>query len=451
MKTLQIDTHIIVGLALALSSSATHADIRRVPAEYATIQGAINASFSGDVVEVGPGVYSESLNLGGRAITVRSTDGAATTVIDPTTGRCFTATGQKGPAARLEGFTLRGGSATQGGGVYVQSSSPTLANCVILGNISSGDGGGVYVSSGNPTLINCTIAANQSQQRGGGAFVESGSITLTDCSVTGNVVIGQSFPYAMGGGLYIQSASATITGGEVRGNTSVYGAGIYGGTLNITECSITSNVANQDGGSSGIGGGISSASVTINGGVVSNNTSNGTGGGLSDVTGQINNCVISGNTASSHGGAIYSSGSLTLSFCTVEENTAGGTGGAWYKQQGTAVVQSCTIRNNNALSIGGLRLVSGITTLLNSTLCGNGVNVSGTYVDAGGNTLLVDCEPFCIGDLSADGHVDAEDLSILLGAWGRCLTELCAADVTDDKVVDGSDLAALLVGWGSCD
>lgn len=66
-----------------------------VPSDYATIQGAINASFAGDVIEVGPGVYTESLNFGGRAITVRSTDGAATTVVDPVSGRCFTASGQK--------------------------------------------------------------------------------------------------------------------------------------------------------------------------------------------------------------------------------------------------------------------------------------------------------------------------------------------------------------------
>jgi len=450
MKPLQIDMHIIVGLALALTSSATNADIRRVPAEYATIQGAINASFSGDVVEVGPGVYSESLNLGGRAITVRSTDGAATTVIDPTTGRCFTATGQKGPATRLEGFTLRGGSATQGGGVYVQSSSPTLANCVILGNTSSGDGGGVYVSSGNPTLINCTVMANHGYQRGGGIAVASGSITLTNCAVIGNALT--YFSDTQGGGLYLQSSTTTaiIVGGEIRANTSTLGGGIYGGTLNITECDIIGNSADYSSGSGGEGGGIRSATITMSGGSIAANTSDGAGGGLHQVSGQISNCMIRGNSAATNGGGILTNSALTLSSCILEDNTAGNTGGAFYKPSGNTILHSCVIRNNAAQSVGGLWLAAGVSTIANSTLCGNGVNISGTYVDAGGNTVLVDCEPFCVGDLSADGRVDAADLSVLLSAWGFCTTELCSADVTGDTVVDGSDLAVLLVAWGSC-
>ena len=138
------------------SGSAT----RHVPSEYSTIQSAIDACYDGDIVEVGPGLYSEGLNLGGREITVRSTAGAASTIVDPVSGRCFTATGQKGAGARLEGFTLRGGSADRGGGVYVESSSPVIANCVITGNATTAGcagGGGVYVASGSPKLTGCTV------------------------------------------------------------------------------------------------------------------------------------------------------------------------------------------------------------------------------------------------------------------------------------------------------
>ncbi len=140
---------VLVAAVLLLASTA-QAELRRVPQTYRTIAAAINASYDGDVVEVGPGTYAEGLNFGGRDITVRSTAGAATTIVDPVSGRCLTATGQKGIGARLEGFTLRGGSATQGGGVYVSASSPVLVNCVITGNASiSDDGGGMYVASGS--------------------------------------------------------------------------------------------------------------------------------------------------------------------------------------------------------------------------------------------------------------------------------------------------------------
>ena len=55
---------------------------RRVPEQYSTIGAAIESSYDGDVVEVGPGTYAEGLNLGGREITVRSTAGASQTVVD---------------------------------------------------------------------------------------------------------------------------------------------------------------------------------------------------------------------------------------------------------------------------------------------------------------------------------------------------------------------------------
>lgn len=55
---------------------------------------------------------------------------------------------------------------------------------------------------------------------------------------------------------------------------------------------------------------------------------------------------------------------------------------------------------------------------------------------------LVVCSP---ADLDCDGSVNAADLAILLGAWGKCSG--CAADIDGDGVVGGSDLAALLTSW----
>lgn len=52
-------------------------------------------------------------------------------------------------------------------------------------------------------------------------------------------------------------------------------------------------------------------------------------------------------------------------------------------------------------------------------------------------------------DLNSDGVVDAADLAILLGAWGRCLDcTTCSADLNDDCVVNAADLAILLGAWG---
>ncbi|MBL9119043.1 MAG: hypothetical protein JNL80_03910 [Phycisphaerae bacterium] len=48
-------------------------------------------------------------------------------------------------------------------------------------------------------------------------------------------------------------------------------------------------------------------------------------------------------------------------------------------------------------------------------------------------------------DLNADGHVDAADLAILLGAWGSCAG--CPADLDANGTVDAADLAILLGAW----
>ena len=60
---------------LAAPEKAGAAEIH-VPGDYDTIQDAISAASDGDVVLVGSGNYGETIDLLGKAITVRSTEGA---------------------------------------------------------------------------------------------------------------------------------------------------------------------------------------------------------------------------------------------------------------------------------------------------------------------------------------------------------------------------------------
>jgi subtilisin family serine protease len=51
-------------------------------------------------------------------------------------------------------------------------------------------------------------------------------------------------------------------------------------------------------------------------------------------------------------------------------------------------------------------------------------------------------------DLNQDGAVNAQDLAIMLSAWGPCAScEVCAADLNGDCVVGPQDLAQLLAAW----
>jgi hypothetical protein len=52
-----------------------------------------------------------------------------------------------------------------------------------------------------------------------------------------------------------------------------------------------------------------------------------------------------------------------------------------------------------------------------------------------------------VGDVNADGSVDASDLAVVLGAWG---TADATADLDGNGAVGGSDLAIVLGAWGPC-
>jgi hypothetical protein len=169
-----------------------------------TIQAAVDEAVAGDQILVTNGVYQ----TGGRVVfgaitnrvavdkpvTVQSVNGAAVTVIrgfqvpDTTNGdgaiRCVYLTN----GAALVGFTLTHGATRSngygdyqreqsGGGVWCESASTVLSNCVLTGNSAAYYGGGV--SRG--TLNNCTLISN-SADAGGGAS----DSTLNNCALTGN-------------------------------------------------------------------------------------------------------------------------------------------------------------------------------------------------------------------------------------------------------------------------
>ena len=73
---------LFLALSLLLPASHSFAEDRLVPSVYTTIQAAIDAAINGDEVVVSDGTYSENINFSGKAITVRSVNGAASTIID---------------------------------------------------------------------------------------------------------------------------------------------------------------------------------------------------------------------------------------------------------------------------------------------------------------------------------------------------------------------------------
>lgn len=131
----------------------TPPSVRHVPAEYATIQGAINVCGPGDTVLVSPGTYFENITFAGKNIHVAGEGGPDGVIIRPaaanqplvTMGTTLDSTGQ------FRDFTVIGGSGSAA--LIVSGGSPTIRNNVIRDYSGSVDNPvAIRVLSGTPHI-----------------------------------------------------------------------------------------------------------------------------------------------------------------------------------------------------------------------------------------------------------------------------------------------------------
>jgi len=160
--------------------------------DYLTIQEGIDAASDGDEVVVCDGTYTgpgnKDLDFHGKAITVRSANGPDNCVIDcEQRGRGFYFRSGETKASVMDGFTITGGHAGQGGAIYCSETSPTVLNCVISANVAV-EGGGIYCSESSPTVVNCVIRDNSALfgNGGGGIYCFEGSPTFVNCVIAEN-------------------------------------------------------------------------------------------------------------------------------------------------------------------------------------------------------------------------------------------------------------------------
>jgi len=149
------------------------------------IQEAIEVATKGASIIVRPGTYSENISLMGKAIHVTGIDPNAPNssgypVIDGTgNGPVVSFTRGEDPNCMLIGFILTGGRGLSAGAVLCMDSSPTIANCLIVGNrTTKTEGAVVHCRNSQVALINCTIADNDPGERGTGLRLVDSNIVL---------------------------------------------------------------------------------------------------------------------------------------------------------------------------------------------------------------------------------------------------------------------------------
>jgi hypothetical protein len=225
--------------------------------------------------------------------------------------------------AVLGGFTVTGGNAGFGGGMYNNNSSPTLTNCTFSGNSALYGGGMSNVQNSSPTVTNCTFSGNSAVNNGGGMFNNiNSSPTLTDCMFSDNSALN-------GGGMFnFQNSSPIVTNCTFSGNSVWYGGGmsnVQNSSPTVTNCFFIGNKASIGG-----GGGMcnqDSCSPTVTNCTFSGNSAIFTGGGMFNNINSsptVTNCILWGDSAP-NGPEIFNDGtsSATVSYSDVQGGETG--------------------------------------------------------------------------------------------------------------------------------
>ena len=102
-------------------------------------------------------------------------DSTSTVIDGQLNGSTITISDVSGIEVRLVGFTIKNGSASDGGAIFSSNSSPVLEYLIVESSTAVRNGGGIYLNGGNPSLSNITIANNIAANKGGGIYLQNNS------------------------------------------------------------------------------------------------------------------------------------------------------------------------------------------------------------------------------------------------------------------------------------
>lgn len=341
---------------VAVAGSAVAAPIS-VPLEFGTIQDAIEAAQDGDEILIAPGVYSGSLQVNGKRLSLR---GLGTTASD------VTIVGTGGSTVRLDGFadveianlTITGGLGTAdqlcggpgvfGGGLFVLGSAITLQDVDVVNNQAE-FGGGLWGIASTVTIRGGRFAQNQASILGAAISLcpqaPSGGLLIEDTAFEGNVV-----PTSFGI-IDLPLGTSTIRRSTFTSNsgTAIRSLAVPSTTV-VESCTFTENTSNN--GTLGF--------ITLDAGTelrvadctFVRNEGGSVGGLFLDIAG--GSAVVTGTTFEENGGtAIFGNvdagGSLVVNRTRVDRNS--GPGLTLNTNLGSTVVANTQVSRGNSEGI----------------------------------------------------------------------------------------------------
>jgi hypothetical protein len=315
---------------------------------------------------------------------------------------------------------------------------------------SAGEGGQGGAGGSEPSCVDSVCSCDEAGIRE--AIAEGGGPFTFDCGGPISVRVGTEAEIVIDNDVILDGeGSLTVSGrgthrvfsvppsvtAELRGLTVTNGSvgqGYAGGgvlnqgTLTLTDCTVSWNIA-------GVGGGIDNVigTLTLINTTLYHNTAEAGGGIDSQGTVTLINSTLWENTAATGGGVYNGGGPVTLINSSVSENVAH-TGGGFFNV-GPLTVANSTVSLNAARYVGGIDNQAGSPlTLINSTLSGN----MGRQADGIDNTYG--------GDLIASGTLiddnDCVGVTALQGGYNiESPGDTCGFDRPTDQVnVSADDL-----------
>ena len=285
----RIHAMVLAGLLPCFASAETI----HVPGDHPTIQQAINAASSGDVIQIAAGVFPEhSISVGTlEVLTIQGTrdkDGSLATTIDADGqggiiefandtsldcvvkdlrltggtghlngnryGGAINCRGYANPT--IDGCTITDCTADFGGAIHIDTfSQPTLIECRFENNTAP-SGGGVYISNrSRPDFIECHFV-NNSADSGGAVMVyrDDCRADFFDCVFDGNIADngGAIWTWLQDVGLYGCTVANNIATNSAFGGGAIYD--LSGSNLFVRDSAITDNTVNGGGAGGAIKG-----------------------------------------------------------------------------------------------------------------------------------------------------------------------------------------------------
>lgn len=265
-------------LIVLLTAADVFAAVRIVPAQYSTIQSALNAATRGDTVLVKDGIYRESITWPQtNGIHLRGSNPERTIIDGNADGRVVEVQGKSSRllVADIEGFTIRNGliqvsphQGRKGAGIFISRAVLKLTNSVVSNNVVEGiagiqnnaGGAGLAFQSTPRGFVNvitgCRILSNSihdvSTGEGAAVTLENATVDIERTRIAGNslsvaeVAVGTVYAYASVlrlDGTVVENNSITTTEPIIPDQAAIKGGGVYAflSTLTMVDSLIDSN------------------------------------------------------------------------------------------------------------------------------------------------------------------------------------------------------------------